>query len=306
LTQDFMEYVKAKCPTVLLKFVPASCTGVAQPMDVGAQKPLKDATRAAFNAYIQEVTRSQLAAGKAPADVKLDTRLSVIKPLLPYFLEAGFKRLEADPALVRKAWQDAGLVRCWDAAFQRSAVQLFAEGKLFPDGNTEAAPSMEPFSDPSPREQDEDDDEALATLAAAVAAAAQAPAAQGAGGNDELRSNSAAAAAGAAAFARAHQSADTTAFAVALGLQAAARVPTLEPSGRGRGRGRGAGRGAGGGRGRTSGRGTGRKRTRGSSEDEIETGSEDNSSDGTSSDGSQPEDSDDDAAIGQLAARSRQ
>ncbi len=46
----------------------------------------------------------------AKKKVKLDMRLSVLKPLLPLWMKAAWKRLVDDPEMVIRAWNRQGLV----------------------------------------------------------------------------------------------------------------------------------------------------------------------------------------------------
>eukprot|EP00955_Chlamydomonas_euryale_P035465 350136-Chlamydomonas_euryale.AAC.16 len=57
LTEEFRSYVAEKAPWCQLKYVPANCTDVAQPMDVAVQKVLKDRFRSAFTAYRRDTRK---------------------------------------------------------------------------------------------------------------------------------------------------------------------------------------------------------------------------------------------------------
>lgn len=53
-----------------------------------------------------------LEAGINMDEMRVDLRLSVIKPLVPAFLEAGWTKLNSDGDLVKAAWANAGIDRC--------------------------------------------------------------------------------------------------------------------------------------------------------------------------------------------------
>jgi hypothetical protein len=54
MQKEFIDWVKETAPWCNLKFV-LNCTSVAQPMDVGIQKPFKDRLRDAFTSYVIQV-----------------------------------------------------------------------------------------------------------------------------------------------------------------------------------------------------------------------------------------------------------
>jgi hypothetical protein len=169
--QEFRDYIKkvtsredgSSWLTVL--FVPAGCTSIAQPMDVGCQAPMKEAMRGSFNSYLMDTTSELLAQGKAPEDVRVDLCMSALKPLVPAFVYAGYKRLKDDPALVSSAWSKAGLLDTWDNALQLEADNLADSGKLWPGAVGAADVALaDAEPDPSKVELDSDDDEQLATI----------------------------------------------------------------------------------------------------------------------------------------------
>eukprot|EP00798_Chlamydomonas_sp_ICE-L_P000599 gene599-2024_t len=111
-----------------------------QPMDVGVQKPLKDAMRQVFSVYLSEVSRLQLAAGVPRADIRVDCRSSVMKAVMCDVVKAAYMRLAEDRQLVIKAWArsgesvsgDGGLLRCFDKDVQSEAMLRRARGTLSP------------------------------------------------------------------------------------------------------------------------------------------------------------------------------
>lgn len=129
-------------------------------------------------------------------------RISALKPVVVDFLEAGYRRLKDDPALVRSAWRNAGFSKTHDKDFQRFAATEMLEGRLFPPGFV-AVPSVDD-GDEQPGKYDalpdEDDMVALADLRDKIdAAKAAAPALAAAMAAAAGASRAAAAAAGLAA-----------------------------------------------------------------------------------------------------------
>ena len=69
--------MKTTHPTIMLDFVPGGCTGVAQPCDVGIQRPLKLSLKRSYHEDIVSDVVNQLKAGNEV--VSIDTRLAVIR-----------------------------------------------------------------------------------------------------------------------------------------------------------------------------------------------------------------------------------
>lgn len=100
-------------------------------MDVGVQKPFKDAIRAAFSAYLMELYRLMRDNNVPPTEQRCDLRMSVLKPLVPMFLGAAWERLRSDPELVRNTFEQAGILACSQHSLQIAAVELDKRGQLF-------------------------------------------------------------------------------------------------------------------------------------------------------------------------------
>jgi hypothetical protein len=81
MSKDFTSWVKEKYPQILLIFVPANCTSVLQPANVIIQRPFKHSFKLQFDTYTSQDIGHQLEE-KDLKDVKLDTKMTVLKPLL--------------------------------------------------------------------------------------------------------------------------------------------------------------------------------------------------------------------------------
>ena len=84
--------MKENYPRIKMIFIPANCTSVCQPADVIINKSLKHLIRQLFLKYVAEVVAKQLAAGVAPADVKVDLRMTTLKRQLATWLDIAYKR----------------------------------------------------------------------------------------------------------------------------------------------------------------------------------------------------------------------
>lgn len=76
---DFRTYVWDEFPNIFLLFVPANCTGIFQPADVGLQRVIKHQLRQAALRYLVAEHQKQLKAGTTPDQVKFSTSLPVLR-----------------------------------------------------------------------------------------------------------------------------------------------------------------------------------------------------------------------------------
>ena len=79
-SKEFVAWIKEKHPNILLIFVPANCIFIYQPADVILQRPFKHGFRKEFDIYTTTMIDKQLEIKEAK-DVKLDFRMSTLKPL---------------------------------------------------------------------------------------------------------------------------------------------------------------------------------------------------------------------------------
>lgn len=76
-SKEFRGWMKKTHPTIILDFVPGGCTSVAQPCDVGIQRPFKLSLKRSYHEDIVADVVDQLKAGGEV--VSIDTRLAVIR-----------------------------------------------------------------------------------------------------------------------------------------------------------------------------------------------------------------------------------
>lgn len=89
---------------IILDYVPGGCTGLFQPCDVGIQKLFKAAIRRAQHNDIVQETIQQLDSGVRPQDVKLDTRLGVLRNCSVSWLVEAYHAINK-PEIVLKVYQ---------------------------------------------------------------------------------------------------------------------------------------------------------------------------------------------------------
>ena len=89
---------------------PSNCTDLLQPLDLSVNKPLKDHLRHSFQSWYSEQVSKQLEEGKEPEDVKIDTRLSIMKPLSAKWIISAYDYLRSESRIVRGGFVEAGIV----------------------------------------------------------------------------------------------------------------------------------------------------------------------------------------------------
>jgi len=157
MQDSFKNYVAMRWPWLVLKYLPPNTTSHLQPMDVGVQKPLKDAMRQVFAVYLSEISRLQILSGKDRSVVKIDLRLSILKAVMCDVVKSAYVRLKPDTDLLKLAWQrsgesspgDGGLLKCFEATTQLEAYNRHTQGTLVPPTTTEqeGEPTPSPYED---------------------------------------------------------------------------------------------------------------------------------------------------------------
>ena len=90
--------------------VPNNWTNYFQPLDLTANKSSKDFLRQeAQSWYSQEIVK-QMEAGKCPDEIKLDVRISVVKPLPAKWIVKYYDYARNSPYLIINGWKESGII----------------------------------------------------------------------------------------------------------------------------------------------------------------------------------------------------
>ncbi|RPA74770.1 hypothetical protein BJ508DRAFT_200255, partial [Ascobolus immersus RN42] len=84
---------------LIIIFVPAGCTGLFQPLDVGINRVFKHGIRMAANSYFTELVTKQIRAGIPPESVQLSTSIGPLRDATVGWIESAFTMLEERPEL---------------------------------------------------------------------------------------------------------------------------------------------------------------------------------------------------------------
>ncbi|KAF8600579.1 hypothetical protein BDV93DRAFT_447224 [Ceratobasidium sp. AG-I] len=100
-SKEFLTWMSATYPWILLHFIPGSCTGVFQACDTGTQRVVKLAMRRASHEDIVNETSEALKAGCAPSDVINDHTIKTLRNRSVRWLVEGYTAIN-NPELVKK------------------------------------------------------------------------------------------------------------------------------------------------------------------------------------------------------------
>ncbi|KAF8242660.1 hypothetical protein K440DRAFT_564808, partial [Wilcoxina mikolae CBS 423.85] len=104
--RDLAVWLNATYSWLIIIFVPANCTSVFQPCDVGLQRIFKHIIRQeASKFFIQEV-QQQLNTGVQPENVKTSTALGILRDQTPHWIRTAANYLNTQPVLIKKAWSN--------------------------------------------------------------------------------------------------------------------------------------------------------------------------------------------------------
>ncbi|KAI8522099.1 hypothetical protein Bbelb_018530 [Branchiostoma belcheri] len=92
-------------------YVPASCTGELQPLDAdgGINDLLKRDLKASFVKFYADTFARERKEGREVANVKVDLKLSTLKPLHANWLLGAFDRVGNDSAAIERGWERTGI-----------------------------------------------------------------------------------------------------------------------------------------------------------------------------------------------------
>jgi hypothetical protein len=100
-SEEFRHWMYTTYPWIRIHYVPANCTGLFQPCDVGIQRVLKLAIRRSALQDIINNTMEQLAQGTEPSMVTFEKGLPLVRNRSVKWLVNGYKAID-NPDLVQK------------------------------------------------------------------------------------------------------------------------------------------------------------------------------------------------------------
>ena len=118
-SKEFRAFVEVKHPSIIILYIPPSCTSKLQCMDKVINKPVKAGMAAHTSTYFVTNIGAQLAAGKTVQnlDIKETMKLSRVKPYVALWLHEVHAEVQKSGVLL-KGWQATGTDQAWDPVFQ--------------------------------------------------------------------------------------------------------------------------------------------------------------------------------------------
>ncbi|QRW11986.1 DDE superfamily endonuclease [Ceratobasidium sp. AG-Ba] len=114
--KDFREWMKRCHPSIILLFVPGSCTSVAQPCDTRINRVLKHSIKKACIDYLAQETQAQLSRGIPASKVQINTSPASLRNASTEWLLTAWTWFQERPEIVLGAWKDTKFGD-WDLSY---------------------------------------------------------------------------------------------------------------------------------------------------------------------------------------------
>jgi hypothetical protein len=121
---EFLGWLSSTYPTFRVVFIPAGCTGKAQPADVLLQKPFKTEISNCYTQWMVQQVGKLLAAGVEASNIRVDTGVTLLKPLVVDWCFKSWKLLSDKHELIEKGWKHIGFGELFDTKFQLESLKL--------------------------------------------------------------------------------------------------------------------------------------------------------------------------------------
>ncbi len=96
-SQKFQDWIKTEHPEIIVFYVPASCTGLFQPCDVGLQRLFKHTVKqSASQFFVDHIQRKQIHK-TAPEDIRLPTKIGILRDATPLWIMNAIQYLNTPP-----------------------------------------------------------------------------------------------------------------------------------------------------------------------------------------------------------------
>ncbi|KIY64144.1 hypothetical protein CYLTODRAFT_472029 [Cylindrobasidium torrendii FP15055 ss-10] len=107
LSKNFRTFIFDNHPEIILIYIPANCTGVFQPADVGLQRVIKHQLKQELFEFMIGEQRKQVAQGVRPEDFKVPSGIGELRDASVRGLVKVYEFMQTKPghSLVKKAWQ---------------------------------------------------------------------------------------------------------------------------------------------------------------------------------------------------------
>ena len=90
--------------------VPSNWTNYFQPLDLTVNKSCKDFSRQEAQSWYTNEIVEQMQQGKKPHEIKVDVRISIVKPLHAKWIVKFYDYIRSNPDLIRNGWRKSGIM----------------------------------------------------------------------------------------------------------------------------------------------------------------------------------------------------
>jgi len=154
-SKEFLDWMKTNYPRYHVVFVPAGCTGVAQPADVILQRPLKHGYKNQYTDWTTQQMMDSLKAGVKPENCSLAKDVKTLKPLAVKWAIDSWLKLKEKKDDIARGWEKIGWSRMLNKDYQIEALTTL--NKEDPAIAAAAAAAIE--EEPEARQYDEEEED---------------------------------------------------------------------------------------------------------------------------------------------------
>ncbi|KAF5381325.1 hypothetical protein D9615_008430 [Tricholomella constricta] len=104
-SDEFLNWMAAKHPLIIVHFVPVRMTGLFQPSDVGFQRAFKHSLKRSAHEDVVEETLAKLKTGMKPIEIVLDTKVKTLRDRTPHWLWTAYENFSSKSVVIKKAWE---------------------------------------------------------------------------------------------------------------------------------------------------------------------------------------------------------
>ena len=91
--------------------VPNNMPHVCQPLDLTVNRSCKAHIRKSTHQWVTNEVQKHLESDKQPENVKVDTKLSIVKPLHAKWVTSFYDSMQTNKSIVTKGWDRAGITQ---------------------------------------------------------------------------------------------------------------------------------------------------------------------------------------------------
>ena len=129
-SREFLDWIKQTYPTFHVVFVPAGCTGKAQPADVILQRSFKHEITKQYTQWVMTETETLIKTGIDPELIRIECGLGIVKPLAVEWAYRSWKLLTANKHSIAIGWNRMGFDNVLKPEFQMQSMKLVLNDTL--------------------------------------------------------------------------------------------------------------------------------------------------------------------------------